>query len=66
MLAEEEDFTPASLFYRLDAARKGYLVERDIDNFLRSQGVEMKGSELKVLFGRINEIKSSEKVPLRE
>jgi hypothetical protein len=30
MLAQEEPFTPASLFYRLDSARKGYLVERDL------------------------------------
>ena len=66
MLAEEEDFTPASLFHRLDSARKGYIVERDVDNFMRAQGVELKGSELKTLFGRINEIKSSDRVPLRE
>lgn len=30
MLAEEELFTPASLFYRLDYARKGYITERDV------------------------------------
>jgi hypothetical protein len=30
MLAEEETFTPASLFYRLDTARKGFVVERDL------------------------------------
>ena len=35
MLAEEELFTPASLFYRLDHARKGYITERDVETFLR-------------------------------
>lgn len=66
MLAEEEEFTPASLFHRLDTARKGYIVERDIQNFLNEQNVDFKGSEFKMLFGRINVIKQEEAVRLRE
>ena len=65
MLAEEEAFTPASLFHRLDVARKGYINEKDINNFMRSQRVDLKGSDLKVLFGRINAIKSEDAVRVR-
>lgn len=66
MLAQEEPFTPASLFYRLDTARKGYIVERDLEAFLNDQQVELKGCELKLLFGRVNANKSEEAVHARE
>lgn len=66
MLAEQEQFTPASLFYRLDTARKGYIVERDLQNFINDQNLQFKGSELKMLFGRINVAKQEQAVRLRE
>lgn len=44
MLAEEEDFTPASLFHRIDTARKGSITERDLETFLKDQGFNFKGS----------------------
>lgn len=66
MLAQEEQFTPASLFYRLDSARKGHITERDFDSFLREQNVNMKGCEIKMLFGRINQIKSEDSIRVRE
>lgn len=66
MLAEEELFTPASLFHRLDQARKGYINEKDIDAFMRAQKVDLKGSDLKILFGRINAVKTEDAVRVRE
>jgi hypothetical protein len=66
MLAEEEDFTPASLFHRIDGARKGFITERDLEAFLKDQNLNFKGSELKLLFGRVNEAKREEAVRLRE
>ncbi len=54
MLAEEEQFTPSTLFYRLDEARKGYLTEPDIAKYLEENNIKYKGSELKILFGRID------------
>ena len=57
MLAEEELFTPASLFHRLDTARKGSITEKDLANFMRQQKAELKGSDVKLLFGRINAVK---------
>jgi hypothetical protein len=66
MLAEEEDFTPASLFHRIDTARKGFISERDLESFLKDQALNFKGSEVKMLFGRVNEAKHEEAVRLRE
>jgi hypothetical protein len=34
VLAEHVDFTPATIFHRLDSERKGYLGIRDIRDFL--------------------------------
>lgn len=58
MLCEEETFTPTSLFHRLDCSRKGYITEKDVNQFMEKQKVELKGSELKMLFGRINAVKT--------
>jgi Ca2+-binding EF-hand superfamily protein len=66
MLAEEETFTPASLFHRLDEARKGFITEKDVNSFMREQKVDLKGSEVKMLFGRINAVKTEEAVRARE
>jgi transposase len=54
MLAEEEDYSPASLFHRIDSARQGFINERNLESFLKEQGLNFKGSELKMLFGRVN------------
>ena len=66
MLAEEDLFTPASLFHRLDTARKGHIVERDLEAFLRDQGIELRGCDLKMLFGRVNANKDEPAVYVRE
>jgi Ca2+-binding EF-hand superfamily protein len=55
MLAEQPQFTPASLFYRFDSQRKGYIDERDVQDFLVDSNIEHTGLELKVLFGRMDE-----------
>lgn len=55
MLAEQPDFTPASLFYRFDSKRKGYIDERDVEDFLADSNIEHTGLELKILFGRMDE-----------
>jgi hypothetical protein len=34
MLAEQPQFTPASLFYRFDSHQKGYINELDMQDFL--------------------------------
>ena len=66
MLCEEEDFTPATLFHRLDNTRKGFIVEKDIENFLIENKVSFKGSELKLLYGKINSNQSNGGANLRE
>lgn len=64
MLCEEPDFTPKSLFHRFDSANKKYISEKDIEDFLIDSNVPFKGSELKVLFGRID-VNRSETISLR-
>lgn len=66
MLAQEELFTPASLFYRLDGSRKGHITDRDVERFLRDQKMGFKGSEIKMLFGRIDAAKTEGCVRGRE
>lgn len=53
-MCEEESFHPGSVFYRIDRERKGYLLERDVERFLVENGREFKGSELKMLYGKMN------------
>ena len=65
MLAEEPQFTPASLFYRLDSARKKFISEKDIQDFLIDSNIAYRGSELKTLFGRID-VNQSDSISMRE
>lgn len=65
MLAEEPDFTPASLFYRFDSARKKFITEKDIEDFLVDSNISYKGSDLKTLFGRID-VNLTQSITLRE
>lgn len=65
MLAEQPLFTPASLFYRFDSQRKGFIDERDVKDFLVDSAIEHTGLELKVLFGRMDENLDG-KISLRE
>lgn len=66
MLAEEELFTPATLFHRLDVARKGSLSPRDVQVFMSAQNFELKGCELKMLYGRMSTGKQEDGLRLRE
>ena len=65
MLAEQPEFTPASLFYRFDSARKKFISEKDIEDFLHDSNIPFKGSELKTLFGRID-VNRTQTISLRE
>lgn len=65
MLAEQPEFTPASLFYRLDAARKKFITEKDIEDFLVDSNIPYRGSDLKTLFGRID-VNQTQTISLRE
>jgi hypothetical protein len=48
------NFTAASLFHRLDADRKNYITESDVKDFLTDSKIQLKGGQMKTLFGRID------------
>lgn len=64
-MSEVPSFTPTSLFHRFDAARKNYISEQDIEDFLVENKISFKGSQLKTLFGRID-VKHSQSISQRE